>query len=149
MFKHILLLFRRGAKPALVANSSIIAPGRVTAPSLRKNTAYLGLTGCLFVWYGAFTNSSTGCSMRTTTSVIDASILPAQARQELQDFYNFLIGKYVTSHAQPSTKTLSPAGTAGALAASPLVGIWKDRDLGDSSVFARSLREQAQKRKLS
>ena len=32
-------------------------------------------------------------------------------------------------------------GTAGALATSPVIGLWKNRDLDDSAVFARSLRE--------
>ena len=87
--------------------------------------------------------------MRITTSAIDTSILPNQARQELHDFYSFLVGKYAKHDTRPSLKILSADGTAGALAASPLVGIWKDRDLDDSSDFARSLREKAQKRTLS
>jgi len=87
--------------------------------------------------------------MRTATSAIDTSILPDEARQELQDFYTFLVGKYVKRPVRSSVKVLSTNGTAGALAASPLVGSWKDRDLGDSSTFARSLRERAQKRTLS
>ena len=87
--------------------------------------------------------------MRSTLSAIDASILPEQARQELHDFYAFLVGKYVKRPSRSSLKTAPAAGTAGALASSPLVGIWKDRDLGNSSVFARSLREQAQRRVLS
>jgi hypothetical protein len=93
--------------------------------------------------------SYTGYSMRIATSAIDASILPEQARQELHDFYIFLVGKYVKRRLRPSVEALTTTGTAGALAASPLVGIWKNRDLGDSTIFARSLREQAQKRALS
>ena len=84
--------------------------------------------------------------MRTATSIIDLSILPDQARRELHDFYSFLVGKYTKRHARPTGATSSTAGTAGALAVSPIVGIWKDRDLGDSAIFARSLRDKAQKR---
>jgi hypothetical protein len=87
--------------------------------------------------------------MRSATSVIDTSILPAKARQELNDFYSFLVSKYVKRLVSPDVPASSAAGTAGALAASPLVGIWKDRNLTDSSAFARSLREQAQNRTLS
>jgi hypothetical protein len=87
--------------------------------------------------------------MRSAASTIDTSILPNKARQELNDFYNFLVSKYVKQHAAPLVTAPSDVGTAGALAVSPLVGIWKDRDLPDSSAFARSLREQAQKRTLS
>jgi len=89
--------------------------------------------------------------MKTSSSLtIDASILPEQARQELNDFYRFLVGKYVR-HRPSRRKPESPSvgSTAAELAASPVVGIWKDRDLGDSSSFARSLRETAQKRQLS
>lgn len=84
--------------------------------------------------------------MKTAASIIDSSILPEQARRELHDFYCFLVGKYVKRHARPAVQVSMPPGTAGALAASPIVGIWKDRDLGDSSEFARSLREKAQNR---
>jgi len=84
--------------------------------------------------------------MRAATTIIDPSILPDKARRELHDFYNFLVGKYATRHAQPAAEFSSIRGTAGALAASSIVGVWKDRDLGDSAVFARSLRENAQKR---
>lgn len=84
--------------------------------------------------------------MKAATSVIDASILPEQARRELNDFYRFLVGKYVKRQARPAVQATNTPGSAGALATSPIVGIWKDRDLGDSAVFARSLREKAQKR---
>jgi len=85
--------------------------------------------------------------MRTATSIIDPSILPDQARRELHDFYSFLVGKYAKHHAKPTgTVSSTQGGTAGSLAVSPIVGIWKDRDLGDSAIFARSLREKAQKR---
>ncbi|MFH0727946.1 MAG: DUF2281 domain-containing protein [Pseudomonadota bacterium] len=84
--------------------------------------------------------------MKTTPPMIDPSVLPEEARRELQDFYRFLVNKYVKRRTR-STKLSSPSpGTAGALAASAVVGIWKDRELGDSSAFARSLREKAQKR---
>lgn len=87
--------------------------------------------------------------MKTTTSTIDSSILPELARQELHDFYRFLVGKYVKRQSR-SIMPISPmTGTAGALAASPVIGLWKNRDLGDSAIFARSLREEAQKRKQS
>lgn len=37
--------------------------------------------------------------------------------------------------------------TAGQLRQSGLIGLWKDRDdIGDSTVYARQLREQAQRR---
>jgi hypothetical protein len=84
-----------------------------------------------------------------TTSVIDTSILPELARQELQDFYRFLVGKYVKRQSRATLPELPISGTAGALVTSPVIGLWKDRDLGESAVFARSLREDAQKRKLS
>lgn len=39
--------------------------------------------------------------------------------------------------------------TADRLLASGLIGIWRDRDdLGDSAVYARQLRERAQRRRL-
>ena len=86
--------------------------------------------------------------MKTTqTTTIDPSILPEAARQELHDFYSFLVGKYVIR--RPSRRThhmVTDHSSAAALAASSVVGIWKDRDLGDSSLFARSLREKAQNR---
>lgn len=87
--------------------------------------------------------------MKTATSTIDTSILPEPARQELHDFYRFLVGKYVKRRSRSTLPELPISGTAGALAASPVIGLWKDRDLGDSTDFARSLREDAQKRKLS
>lgn len=87
--------------------------------------------------------------MRTATSTYDESILPRQARQELHDFYDFLVSKYVKKQKQPAGKNISTVGTAGALASSPLVGIWKDRNLDDSVTYARSLRNQSQKRTLS
>lgn len=88
--------------------------------------------------------------MRSSATAIDASILPRQARRELLDFYTFLVSKYVPHQERDSSGTTAAStGTAAALAASPLVGIWKDRELGDSRTFARSLREQAQSRRLS
>ncbi|HIJ80353.1 MAG TPA: hypothetical protein HPP76_01435 [Desulfuromonadales bacterium] len=87
--------------------------------------------------------------MKTAASPIDTSILPDQARQELLDFYHFLVGKYVKRRVPSSAKEVALTGTAGALANSSLAGIWKDRDLGDSVTFARNLRDQAQKRTLS
>jgi hypothetical protein len=84
--------------------------------------------------------------MKAATSTFDSSILPEHARQELHDFYRFLVGKYANRLTRPKMQVASSLGTARALAASPIVGIWKDRDMGDSSDFARSLREQAQKR---
>lgn len=87
--------------------------------------------------------------MKTASLPIDTSILPDQARQELFDFYHFLVGKYVKQRAPSSAKGLPIAGTAGALASSSLAGIWKDRDLGNTATFARNIREQAQKRTLA
>lgn len=87
--------------------------------------------------------------MKTATLPIDVSILPESARQELHDFYRFLVGKYVKRRSHPIATTSPVPGTAGALAASPIIGLWKDRELGDSPDFARSLREKAQKRQLT
>lgn len=87
--------------------------------------------------------------MRTATPTFDASILPEQARQELFDFYSFLVSKYAKRKVRTSEESVSTTGTAGSLAASPLIGIWKNREIGDSATFARSLRSQAQKRTLS
>lgn len=89
--------------------------------------------------------------MKTSTSLtFDASILPDQAQQELADFYHFLVGKYAKRRtSRKATASPSSGTTAADLAISSIVGIWKDRDLGDSATFARSLRETAQKRNLS
>jgi len=87
--------------------------------------------------------------MRTAAPAFDTSILPDQARQELQDFYAFLVNKYVKRPVKSSDRLLKIPGTAGMLANSPLFGIWKNRDLGDNIAFARELRDQAQKRILS
>ena len=85
---------------------------------------------------------------RLTT--IDPSILPESARQELHDFYRFLVGKYVTRRTSRRGTPEQPfLSSAADLAASSVVGIWKDRNLGDSSLFARSLRDKAQNRNLS
>ena len=48
----------------------------------------------------------------------------------------------------PPTMTLPPARlTVGQLRRSGLIGLWQDReDIGDSSVYPRQLREQAQER---
>lgn len=83
--------------------------------------------------------------MKTATSSLDSSILPEHARQELHDFYRFLVGKYAKRLTHPKVP-VSSSGTARALVDSPIVGIWKKRDISDSSLFARSLREQAQNR---
>jgi hypothetical protein len=83
------------------------------------------------------------------TALIDPSILPEQARTELHDFYRFLVGKYVQPRKRQARQSDTTPGTAAALAASPLAGMWKDRDMPDSPVFARSLRETAQNRNLS
>jgi hypothetical protein len=49
--------------------------------------------------------------------------------------------------AQPTTSPSHPRLTVGHLRKSGLVGLWKDRDdIGDSSAYARQLREQAQQR---
>jgi hypothetical protein len=49
--------------------------------------------------------------------------------------------------AQPPSSPLPPRLTVGHLRRSGLVGLWQDRDdIGDSSVYARQLREQAQQR---
>jgi len=85
-----------------------------------------------------------------STATIDPSILPEPARRELHDFYRFLADKYVTRRQNRQLpQGENDRSSAAALAASPVVGIWKDRDLGDSSAFARSLREKAQQRTLS
>lgn len=85
-----------------------------------------------------------------TASTIDPSILPAPARRELVDFYRFLVDKYGTRQPTRRSHPAQPVQSAAAsLASSAVVGIWKDRDLGDSSEFARSLRDKAQQRNLS
>ena len=84
------------------------------------------------------------------SSTIDPSILPEAARKELHDFYRFLVGKYVTRRTSRVITTKQPIPSSAAdLAASSVVGIWKDRNLGNSSLFARSLRDKAQNRNLS
>jgi len=46
-----------------------------------------------------------------------------------------------------TTPTSDPSGTANALRSSPLAGLWTDRsDLPPSPEYARSLREDAQRR---
>ena len=48
---------------------------------------------------------------------------------------------------QPTTPPPRARLTAGHLRRSGLIGLWQDReDIGDSSVYARQLREQAQRR---
>jgi hypothetical protein len=48
---------------------------------------------------------------------------------------------------QPGVTAQRTRLTVGRLRRSGLIGIWKDReDLGDSSAYARKLREQSQKR---
>ncbi len=48
---------------------------------------------------------------------------------------------------QPTTATPRARLTVGRLRRSGLIGMWQDRkDIDDSSVYARQLREQAQKR---
>jgi hypothetical protein len=81
------------------------------------------------------------------SAIIDPTILPEQARRELHDFYRFLVGKYAKRRTQAVVNESPTRGTAKALYSSPIVGIWKDRNLDDSAVFARSLRDLAQKRK--
>ena len=82
------------------------------------------------------------------TALIDPSVLPEQARTELHDFYRFLVGKYVKPQKSRAKKTDATPGTAAALVASPLAGIWKDRELPDSPELARTLRKNAQNRNL-
>lgn len=86
--------------------------------------------------------------MKTSVSTtFDPSILPERARQELHDFYSFLVGKYASRPTSKSEKI--DYSTAASLAASPVVGIWKDRDLTESATFARTLRDTSQHRNLS
>ena len=48
---------------------------------------------------------------------------------------------------QPTTPLARARLTAGRLRQSGLIGLWQDRnDIGDSSAYARQLREQAQQR---
>ncbi len=48
---------------------------------------------------------------------------------------------------QPTTPPPRARLTVGHLRRSGLIGLWQDRqDIGDSSVYARQLREQAQRR---
>lgn len=57
-------------------------------------------------------------------------------------------GQLVELSIRIRTETSStPRLTAQELLASDLIGMWKDRaDMGDSAVFARHLRKQAQRR---
>lgn len=88
--------------------------------------------------------------MKSSSAPIDPSVLPEPARRELHDFYSFLLGKYVIRRPARRGRVVTPeSSSAAALATSPVVGIWKDRDLGDSSEFARSLRDKAQHRNVS
>lgn len=87
--------------------------------------------------------------MKTATVLIAPSILPEQARAELHDFYRFLVHKYARPGKRKVKQAESLPGTAAALAASPLAGLWKDRDMDDSPAFARKLRATAQNRNLS
>ena len=49
--------------------------------------------------------------------------------------------------AQPPASSPHPRLTVGRMRQSGLVGLWQDRgDIGDSSAYARQLREQAQQR---
>ncbi|RKZ48211.1 MAG: hypothetical protein DRR16_13750 [Candidatus Parabeggiatoa sp. nov. 3] len=49
--------------------------------------------------------------------------------------------------SQPVTKIKKARLTVGQFRQSGLIGLWKDRDdIGDSAVYARQLREQAQQR---
>ncbi len=49
--------------------------------------------------------------------------------------------------SQPVTKIKKNRLTVGQFRQSGLIGLWKDRDdIGDSAVYARQLREQAQQR---
>ena len=76
-----------------------------------------------------------------STTILDLSSLPEQARQELTDFYQFLKKKYRPSKAKhgaaasPPFKALEDAG---------FVGMWKDRgDMKDAASWVRKQRESA------
>ncbi len=59
-----------------------------------------------------------------------------------------LVEIIVLPHIEKS-ETTKPGLTVGALRRSGLIGLWKDRDdIEDSAVYARRLREQAQRRDL-
>ena len=48
---------------------------------------------------------------------------------------------------EPAVTSARPLATARRLRDSGLIGLWKDRkDIGDSSIYARKLRDQAQNR---
>jgi len=58
-------------------------------------------------------------------------------------------GESVEIILMPEDKSKKRLLTADQLLNSGLIGIWKDReDIGDSAVYARKLREQAQKRRI-
>lgn len=88
-----------------------------------------------------------------TQAVTDVDQVVAQLRQEIEQtpaehLPNLL--QIVRSFRQSVTTTpdARPTLTALALAQSDIAGMWQDRDdIDDSSVFARTLREQAQRRR--
>jgi len=61
----------------------------------------------------------------------------------------FKKGQHVEVILVPEPKTkIKPRLTAHQLLNSELVGLWKDRaDIGDSAIYARQLREEAQRRR--
>jgi hypothetical protein len=73
--------------------------------------------------------------------ILDLSVLPEQARQEVTDFYQFLKKKYrVHTPGRVKQKDTSVQTFSG----TDFVGMWKDRaDMGDSAVWVREQRESA------
>ena len=47
--------------------------------------------------------------MPTSTNMIDLSPLPASARREMRDFYEFLLSRRIRSQRKAVTRTLPPA----------------------------------------
>jgi hypothetical protein len=80
--------------------------------------------------------------MKTANAaILDLSILPEQARQEVTDFYLFLKKKYRAHTAGQKTLKDAPIQV---LSDEGFVGIWKDRaDMSDSAGWVREQRESA------
>jgi hypothetical protein len=88
-----------------------------------------------------------------TQASTDGDQVVAQLRQEIEktpaEYLPNLL-QIVRSFRESVTTTpdTRPILTARALAQSDLVGMWQDRDdIEDSRIFARTLREQAQRRR--
>ena len=80
--------------------------------------------------------------MKTANSaVLDLSILPEQARQEVTDFYLFLKKKY---RVHATRRRVLNDTSVQVLADDGFVGMWKDRsDMNDAAGWVREQRGSA------